>query len=140
MFQVDTNVSSVLYGDLPVVTFADRIKKAKLIRGISQEDLSKLTGLSRATISELEAGYRDTVTRDTLYKLISVLDKDILLDDYHRYILDQEEHVLLLIETYGITKLCALIKSHHTTVYNWSKGKYTITKNKYELIKRLGLT
>lgn len=139
LFQLDTTVNSLLYGDLPVETFADRIKKAKLIRGISQVELSELTGLSRSTICELEAGYRDTVTRETLYKLMNVLDESILLDDYHQYILNQEEHISELIKVYGITNLCSLIKSHHTTIYNWAKGKYTITKNKYELIKKLGL-
>ena len=86
------NVNNLLYDDMPIDTLSDRIKKAKLVAGITQKELVKLTGLSRSTINELEAGYRDNITRETLLKLISVLDKDIICDDYLSYILNQEKN------------------------------------------------
>ena len=80
-------------------------------------ELSKLTGLSRSTINELERGIRDNISRDTLLKLIKVLDKNILCDDYLLFVLNQEENISLLIDQHGITKLCNILKSHHSSIY-----------------------
>ncbi|MEO2681336.1 helix-turn-helix domain-containing protein, partial [Clostridium butyricum] len=74
MFKFDMNLNELLYEDLPINTFANRITKAKLYAGISQEELSKLTGLSRSTINDLEAGYRNEINKNTLLKLLSVLN------------------------------------------------------------------
>ena len=122
---------------MPTNTLSERIKKAKLIKGLTQYQLSKLTGLSRSTINELESGYRDDITRETLLKLISVLDKNIICDDYLLYILNQEKNINSLINTYGITKLSKLLKCHHSSIYRWKIFKYQVPKNKYLLIKRL---
>lgn len=37
-------------------SFGERVKKLRLDRGLSQIDLSKLTGLRQATISAIETG------------------------------------------------------------------------------------
>jgi len=105
--------------------------------GFTQKTLAKETGLSLSTINELEAGYRDTVTLETLNKLLTVLDKDILCDDYYLYILNQKENMNTLISKYGITKLCNLLNSHHSTVYRWIHGQHQITRKKYEMVKKL---
>ena len=73
---------SLLYSDLSESSFNNKFKKAKLISGLTQQKLSKLTGLSRSTINDLERGSRNNISRDTLLKLIKVLDKNILCDDY----------------------------------------------------------
>ena len=39
---------------MPTNTLSNRIKKAKLIKGLTHYQLSKLTGLSRSMINELE--------------------------------------------------------------------------------------
>ena len=131
------NINNLLYDDMPIDTLSNRIKKAKLVAGITQKELVKLTGLSRSTINELEAGYRDNITRETLLKLISVLDKDIICDDYLSYILNQEKNIDLLITTYGIEKLSAILKCHHSSIYRWKAFKYQLPKDKYILIKKL---
>lgn len=122
---------------MPTNTLSERMKKAKLIKGLTQYQLSKLTGLSRSTINELESGYRDDITRETLLKLISVLDKNIICDDYLLYILNQEENINSLINTYGIIKLSELLKCHHSSIYRWKTFKYQLPKNKYILIKKI---
>lgn len=78
MFQIAINWNNLQYSDLPCNTFAERLKKAKLIAGFTQETLAKATGLSKATICELEAGYREHISKDTLLKLLKVLDYNIL--------------------------------------------------------------
>ena len=47
MFQIAIDINELLYDDLPIQTFADRLKKAKAIKGISQKELADLTGISR---------------------------------------------------------------------------------------------
>ena len=130
-------INDLLYGDMPTNTLSERMKKAKLIKGLTQYQLSKLTGLSRSTINELESGYRDDITRETLLKLISVLDKNIICDDYLLYILNQEQNINSLINIYGITKLSKMLRCHHSSIYRWKIFKYQLPKNKYILIKQL---
>lgn len=51
------DLNELLYADLPCDTFAQRLKKAKLMAGFTQKTLAAATGLSVFTINELEAGY-----------------------------------------------------------------------------------
>lgn len=135
--QIAINENKLNYGDLEENTFAQRLKKAKMLKGLTQVELSLRTGLSRATICELEAGYRDNITRDTLCKLISVLDPEIICNEYYKYILTQEKNIKNLILLYGKTKLSKLLNVHRSTLERWANGKYQLPKNKYELIKNL---
>ena len=137
IFQIAIDINELLYDDLPIQTFADRLKKAKSIKGISQKELADLTGISRSCINELEAGYRDNISICTLNKLISVLDKNILCDDYLNFVLNQQQYINEAIDKKGITNLCKYIKSHHSTVYRWRDNKHKITYNKYILLKEM---
>lgn len=137
MFQIAISKSSLEYDDLPCNTFTDGFKKAKLVAGFTQKTLAQKTGLGRSTINEIEAGYRNTVTLETLNKLLTVLDKNILCDDYHIYILDQKENINKLLEKHGMSKLCALLKTHHSTIYRWINSTYQITRKKFEIIKKI---
>lgn len=137
MFQIAIDWNVLQSDVLECNTFAERLKKAKKLTGFSQNKLSNLTGVSLSTINELEAGYRDTIKIETLNKLLTVLDKDILCDDYYLYILNQEENMNALLSKYGITKLCNMLKSHHSTVYRWIHGQYQINRKKYSIIKTL---
>lgn len=137
MFQIAIDINELLYDDLPIQTFADRLKKAKAIKGISQKELADLTGISRSCINELEAGYRDNISICTLNKLISVLDKNILCDDYLNFVLNQQQYINEAIDKKGITNLCKYIKSHHSTVYRWRDNKNKIPYNKYILLKEM---
>lgn len=118
-------------------TLAERFKKARTLAGVSQEELSEKTGVSRSTVNEIEAGYRNTLKIHTIKKLITVLDENILLDDYHRFVLyKQKSFMENLLHKYGITKLCDKLKSHHSSVYRWINGEYQITRAKYEVVKQ----
>ena len=50
------------------------IKKNRIRLGMSQTDLSKITGVDTKTISLIERGIRRKPTPETLIKLASVLD------------------------------------------------------------------
>ena len=113
------NLNEILYADLPCDTFAQRLKKAKLMAGFTQKSLAAATGLSLSTINELEAGYRDSISRDTLIKLLGVLDKDVLCDDYCLFILEQEKNVEELIEKYGVRNICDSLKVHRSSLKRW---------------------
>lgn len=55
----------------------NRIKEEREIQGISQEELSKKSTISRTIISGLETGKIDTVTISTLEKIADALNKKI---------------------------------------------------------------
>lgn len=137
LFQTAININELLYEDLPEETFSDRLKKAKLITGLTQKELSEKTGVSLSTINELEAGYRDNIQRDTLLKLLKVLDKNILCDDYLLFILNQENNIRKLIFKYGTTNLCKIINCHHSQIYRWRDFKYQVSRKCYEKLKLL---
>lgn len=139
MSQIAINENYLKYGELEENTLAQRLKKAKLLKGLTQEQLALIAGLSRSTINELEAGYRDNITRDTLIKLISVLDSQIICDDYLNYILNQEDNINNLISLYGKTELCNLLKVHRSTLERWANGKYQLPRDKYTLIKKFNI-
>ena len=131
------DLNELLYEDLPCDAFAQRLKKAKLMAGFSQKTLAAATGLSLSTINELEAGYRDSISRDTLIKLLGVLDKDVLCDDYCLFILEQEKNVKELIKKYGTYKICDCLKIHRSTLERWKSFKYQINRSNYLLILNL---
>ena len=105
--------------------------------GFSQRTLAAATGLSLSTINELEPGYRDCISRDTLIKLLRVLDKDVLCDDYCLFILEQEKNVQELIEKYGVDEICDSLKVHRSTLERWKNFKYQVNRTNYLLILNL---
>ncbi|WP_411170695.1 helix-turn-helix domain-containing protein [Clostridium sp. MB05] len=127
----------LLYNDLPETTLSERLRKAKLIYGINQKDLARKTGLSEASINKLEAGYRDTININTLKKLLSVLDSNIILDYYLSYILNQGNNIKELIYKYGITRICEPLQCHRSTIDRYRDNKYQIPHDKYEKLKDL---
>lgn len=62
---------------IEVVTTAYRIKEFREQKGMSQEELSKKSGVSRSIISELETGKRIITTTDTLIKISEALEKSV---------------------------------------------------------------
>lgn len=122
---------------MPTTILADRLKKAKLVAVIAQKKLAKLTGLNESTIDELEAEYRDTININTLNKLLSVLDSNIILDDYLSYILNQGDNIKRLINKYGVNRICELLKCHRNTIERYRDSKYQLPRNKYERLKEL---
>lgn len=122
---------------MPTTTLVGRLKKAKLMAGITQKELAKLTRLSESTINELEAGYRDTININTLKKLLSVLDPNIILDDYLSYILNQDNNIERLINKYGVNRICELLQCHRNIIERYRDSKYQLPRNRYEKLKEL---
>ena len=137
MFKFDMNLSQLLYCDLPIDTFANRITKAKLYVGASQEELSKLTGLSRSTVNDLESGYRNEITKNTLLKLLMVLDSNILCDDYCNFILNQKDNMQILIKKYTIKGLSSKLNISRSTIERWRDDKYQIKREMYNKLQLL---
>ena len=54
-----------------------KIKEARLEKGLSQEELSKIAGISRQTISDLESGKVVNTTTATLMRLAEALECDV---------------------------------------------------------------
>ena len=78
------------YSDLPEDTFGQRLKKLRLMKGLSQYDLSELTGVQRGMIAsyELEQFYP---TIDSINKLSSILDISILYKNgYSNFLLNAD--------------------------------------------------
>lgn len=53
------------------------LKKIREEAGMSQEELSKISGVSRTTISELENDKTEVITNTTLEKLSIALNKKV---------------------------------------------------------------
>lgn len=54
-----------------------KIKEARESKGISQEKLAELSGVSRSTIIALESGQAKTTTTKTLIKIANALDSTV---------------------------------------------------------------
>ena len=55
----------------------NRVKEEREIQGMSQEELSKKSTVSRTIISELETGKTDVITNVTMEKIAEALNKKI---------------------------------------------------------------
>ncbi|WP_139376110.1 helix-turn-helix transcriptional regulator [Clostridium oryzae] len=125
------------FADMPCNNLAQRPKKARMLTGMSQVELAKEVGISRSVLNEVEAGYRDKILRPTLLKLLTVLDKDIVCDDYYRFVLEQEEKLKLLVEKYGLRKLARMIGVDASSLEHWKRGDYQISRKYFERILEL---
>ncbi|MBI5984603.1 helix-turn-helix transcriptional regulator [Clostridium perfringens] len=67
-----------------------KIKKARLTAGYTQTELSNLVGLSISYINDLEAGTQTHLTKSNLIKLHEYLDKDLVMNDYFYFVLNQK--------------------------------------------------
>ena len=68
----------------PVVAFARRLRRMRLERGLSQEQLAALAGLDRTYVSSCETGRRNATIR-TIARLSKALEVDpaTLVSDRH---------------------------------------------------------
>ncbi|WP_079428518.1 helix-turn-helix domain-containing protein [Clostridium oryzae] len=137
--QIATNWKLLQYADIPCNNLSERLKKARMMTGLSQVELAKKIGISRSVLNEVEAGYRDKILRPTLLKLLTVLDKEILCDDYYMFVLEQEEKLKLLVEKYGLRKLARIIGIDASSLDHWKRGDYQISRIFFKRILKLKL-
>ena len=122
---------------MPCNNLVERLKKARLLTGLSQEELAKKVGISRSVLNDVEAGYRDKILRPTLLKLLTVLNKDILCDDYYLFVLEQEKKSKPLVEKYVLRKLARMIGVDASSLDHWKRGDYQISRRYYEILSKL---
>ena len=110
-----------------------RLAKARIEKGLSIADITRLTGLSydnyiKYEREEVEEQYKCI---ETLKKLSDVLDID-LLTDYHKFKMDSSHIVKEYMERnkFSIRKFALQCEVSETTVKNWRKG---ICSPSYEL-------
>ncbi len=112
------------------------LAKARINKGLSIADITRLTGLSydnyiKYEHEEVEEQYKNI---DTLKKLSDILDVD-LLTDYHRFKTDSATIVknYMLENKLSIQKFAELCEVSATTVKNWRRGTCSPS---YELWER----
>lgn len=134
------NFYETLYKGSSDKTFGDRLKNERLKKGLSQSDLSNLTNITRAAISEYELN-NIIPTKETLLKIGSVLDIDYICNEgYSKLIISNfNENLKLwrLKNNLSITKASAYFDTDKSTYYKWEKGVFNISKDKYYQNKSL---
>ena len=116
MFKNAKKITHIPYTDNYAVygmTLKENIVKYREIKGLSQMQLAKICGLDRSTIYD-----------------------ELLLDDYCKFILNQQEEIKKLIDRFGKVFLCNTLKVHRSTLERWESGKYQVKREVFEKIKR----
>ena len=125
--------NNIVYTD----SFQENIRKYREIKGLSQIQLGKISGLDRGTIAEIERKSNHNIKVETLKKLMEVIDDENLLDDYCRFILNQKEEIKKLIDKFGKEYLCNTLRIHRSTLERWGSGKYQVKREVFEKIKSI---
>ena len=97
-------------------TLGDRLRKARNDAGLTQQELSKRSGVSQQAISNIEAGRRTKVRAETTTKLGSALKQDLLNTQFSRsdrlqnqanwaHLMETLEFETAIAERYPIIKL-----------------------------------
>ena len=139
MFKTAKKITHIPYTDNYTVygmTLKENIVKYRQTKGLSQVQLAKICGLDRSTIYEIERKVDHNIKLETLKKLMAVMDHEILLDDYCKFILNQQEEIKKLIDKFGKVFLCNTLKVHRSTLERWESGKYQVKRDIFEKIKR----
>ena len=91
--------------------------------------------MDRSTINEIERNPNHNIKLETLRKLMTVLDNEILLDDYCKFILNQQNVIQNLIDKFGKEYLCNKLGVHRSTLERWRSGKYQVKRKLFEQIR-----
>ena len=135
MFKTAKNITDIEEYRIVNKELLERIKIARKIKGLSQIQLAKISGLDRSSINEIERNPNHNIKLDTLRKLMTVLDNEILLDDYCKFIINQQEVIQNLIDKFGKEYLCNTLGVHRSTLERWGSGKYQVKREIFESIK-----
>lgn len=121
--------------NMNLMDMPERVKLCRKIKGLSQIQLAEVSGLDRSTINEIERNINHDIKLETLKKLMVVLDNEILLDDYCKFIINQQEVIQNLINKFGKEYLCNTLGIHRSTLERWGSGKYQVKRKVFEKIK-----
>jgi transcriptional regulator with XRE-family HTH domain len=78
----------------PCLAFGQRLRRLRLARGLSQEQLAAVAGLDRTYVSSCEAGRRNATIR-TIERLSAALEVDpcALVSDLHSASAEGDPHL-----------------------------------------------
>ena len=84
----------------------------KLIARYNQNELANLVGLSKSYINDLKAGTQTHLTKVNLLKLHKYLDKNLVMNDYFSFVLNQKLILKEILNKYSIKELSKILKVH----------------------------
>lgn len=125
------------------MSLGSQIKYFRELKGITQEELGAVVGMSKFTIQRIENKEIKLVNFELLDKLIDYLgiqDKIQYEDEYIRFI---KRNPIAVIKDYrkrnNLTQyqLSKLLNVGDGTVKQWETGRHVISRNSYEKIKQL---
>ncbi|WP_443081743.1 helix-turn-helix transcriptional regulator [Tepidibacter sp.] len=110
------------------------MKKGRLLKDLSQSDLSKLTGLSEGAIQGYEC---DCIhpSREAIFKLGQVFDLDyICCNGYSKFLISNYPKKLKQWrkkETISTRKAATILGVGKSTYISWENETYSVSKNYY---------
>lgn len=124
--------------DLPENTLGKKIKKYRLLRGLTQKDLSIQTNIKESAIGTYETD-KIYPPMKKLEKIAEVLDVDIniFMDDYYIFISNDPQTFfknLLLKNNLTVREICKVLEVHQTMYNHWLNGML-IRRDTYYKIK-----
>ena len=88
------------------------IKKLRLKRGMTQEELGKLLGVKKAAVQKYESGQVQNLKQDTIRKLCEVFDKNPAVFIFDNQMLKNELDMLEIIESYYGQEVIELLEAY----------------------------
>lgn len=129
-----------MYNSCTGETFGDRLKIERIRKGLSQSDLSKVTGITRTTISEYELN-NIIPSKDTLLKIGHILNLDFICCEGYSKLLICNFYLKLKYwrekNNYSIYQACKIFNIDKSSYYRWEKGVFIISRSKYYSNKAL---
>lgn len=118
-------------------TMAERFLAARIKAKLTPLQLHEKSGVSCHCFRDIELGVRDSIHITNLKKLLKVLDEEILLDEYLRFILyKQEDCFKKLLGKYDESELSGKFKCKTSTIRSWACGRYRIKRSTFEILKK----
>ncbi|XZK76519.1 helix-turn-helix domain-containing protein [Clostridium perfringens] len=127
--------SEYRFKDLKEDTFGQKLKKAKLIARYNQNELANLVGLSKSSINDLKAGTQTHLTKFNLLKLHKYLDKNLVMNDYFSFVLNQKLILKEILNKYSIKELSKILNVHESTINKWYYESCQISVYNFNILK-----
>lgn len=103
-----------------------KLRKCREELGLSGEQLSKLSGISKSQILKAERS-EFYLNREHYIKVCTALhiDPESIIDDEYKFFYEGYERAIeFLISKMGIQAIMDFLRIHRTTLLNWSSGRW----------------
>lgn len=128
------NLYVELYKNLSVNTIGDKLKKMRLMLGMTQQEFSQLLDIQRSAVNDYESN-NILPAPDVIIKLSNILGKDSFkFDDYARFILSDYQDRLKkwrIDNKYSLRKVASIIEVCSTTYRSWENGTSYISRDSF---------